>query len=137
MEPEVAAVMGVSGPMSPDESEAYVIQAIQARDEGRSYVFVLTDRGEVTGVCRLIGVRGVPRLIVATARSQRGKGNGSFLVERVLEFAFQHLELEQVTASGACLQLVSQFGTLSREDGQVLRRADWLAARASVIKPSP
>ena len=70
---------------------------------------------------RLIGVRGFPRLIVAVGHAYRGQGNGSFLVRHVLEFAFENLKLDRVTATGPCLRLVSQFGLVS--DGHALARA--------------
>ena len=89
-------------------------------------MFVLTTGSEVSGVCRLIGVLGVPRLIVAIGRKYRGQGNGSYLVSHVLEFAFRNLELERVTATGACLGIVAQFGPTN---GIGLTRQKWLAAR--------
>jgi RimJ/RimL family protein N-acetyltransferase len=114
---------------SPDEIAGYIAAATQARGEGRSYIFVLTNGSAVSGVCRLIGVRGVPRLIVAIGHAYRGQGNGSFLVRHVLAFAFDSLGLEQVTATGPCLSLVSQFGRLS--DGGALTREDWLEQKLS------
>ncbi len=124
VEPDVAAVAAVNVTPSPDEVAEYVAGTIGAREEGRAYVFVLTDRAAVTGICRLIGVLGVPRLIVAIGHAYRGKGNGSLLVRHVLQFAFETLQLERVTATGACLRLVSQFGRLE-ESG--LTRQEWQA----------
>ena len=124
-EPDVAAAVGLSVALSPEEAAEYIAVATSAREEGRSYVFVLTDRSEVLGVCRLIGVLGVPRLIVAIGRAYRGQGNGSFLVRHVLAFAFETLQLERVTATGACLLLVSQFG---RVHDSGLTRQEWQAA---------
>jgi RimJ/RimL family protein N-acetyltransferase len=114
---------------SPDAIVAYIEEATKAREERRSYVFVLTDGSAVSGICRLIGVRGVPRLIVAIGQAYRGRGNGSFLVRHVLEFAFETLRLERVTATGACLSLVSQFGNVSNGNG--LTREDWQKGRLS------
>ena len=126
-DPDFAAAAAISLAPLPGEAAAYIAAATKAREEGQSWVFVLTDRSEVLGVCRLIGVRGVPRLIVAIGHAYRGKGNGSFIVRHVLEFAFENLRLERVTATGACLNLVSQFGQL---DGNGLTRQAWLEARA-------
>jgi RimJ/RimL family protein N-acetyltransferase len=120
---EFAAAAGVTVGLSAEGATDYIAAAEQARKESRSYVFVLIDGAEVLGVCRLIGVRGVPRLIVAIGRPYRGQGNGSFLVKHVLEFAFAKLGEEQVTASGPCLRLLAQFGPLS--GGQALTRKDW------------
>jgi RimJ/RimL family protein N-acetyltransferase len=128
-EPDVAAAAGISMAPSPGQIADYIEAATKARDEGRSYIFVLANGPAVLGVCRLIGVRGVPRLIVAIGHAYRGQGNGSFLVRHVLEFAFENLGTEQVTATGACLSLVSQFGRLSNGGG--LTRADWMKERLS------
>lgn len=134
-EPDVAGAAGFSASPSPLAVADYIAVATKAREEGRSWVFVLSDRGEVSGICRLIGVRGVPRLIVAIGSAHRGKGNGSFLVRHVLEFAFEKLELERVTATGACLRLVSQFGLVS--DGHELTRREWHEAQSQSIRQSP
>ena len=127
VEPDFAAAAAINVAPLPGEVAAYIVAATKAREEGRSWVFVLTDRTGMLGVCRLIGVRGVPRLIVAVGQAHRGKGNGSFLVRHVLEFAFENLKLELVTATGACLQLVSQFGQV---DGNGLTRQAWLGELA-------
>ena len=127
-EPDVAAAAGFSRPPSPDAVADYITDATKAREEGRSYVFVLIDRSEVLGICRLIGVRGVARLVVAIGHAHREQGNGSILVRHVLEFAFENLGLDRVTATGACLRLVSQFGL--QADGQSLARHEWQEARA-------
>ena len=126
-EPDFAAAAAMSVNMSPEEAARYIAIASEAREEGRSFIFVLTDSANVLGICRLIGVLGVPRLVVAIGGAYRGHGNGSFIVRHVLEFAFENLQLEQVTASGACLRLVAQFGRLS---GNGLTREEWHAARA-------
>ena len=126
-EPDFAAAAAMSVHMSPEEAARYIAIASEARDEGRSYVFVLTEGTKVLGVCRLIGVLGMPRLIVAIGGAYRGQGNGSFIVRHVLEFAFENLHLEQVTASGACLRLVAQFGRVS---GNRLTMKEWQTARA-------
>jgi RimJ/RimL family protein N-acetyltransferase len=118
-----AAAAGVSVGLSAEKAADYIAVAAKAREEGRSYVFVLVDGTVVMGVCRLIGIRGVPRLIVAIGLPYRGQGNGSFLVRHVLEFAFAKLGEERVTASGPCLRLLAQFGPLS--GGQALTRKDW------------
>jgi GNAT superfamily N-acetyltransferase len=120
---EFAAAAGVGLGLSAEGATDYIVAAEKAREEGRSYVFVLIDGTEVLGVCRLIGLRGVPRLIVAIGLPYRGQGNGSFIVQHVLEFAFAKLGEEQVTASGPCLRLLAQFGPLS--GGQALTREDW------------
>jgi hypothetical protein len=133
-EADFAGAVGISMAPSPDEVADYVAAATKAREEGRSYVFVLTDRSEVLGVCRLIGVRGVPRLIVAVGQPFRGRGNGSFLVRHVLEFGFENLQLDRVTATGACLRLVSQFGLGLNADG--LTRQEWQEARAKTVRES-
>ena len=121
-------------PSTGDVAE-YIAAAVKAREEGRAYVFVLTNGNQVLGVCRLIGVRGVPRLIVAVGHAYREQGNGSFLVRHVLEFAFENLGLEQVTATGACLRLVSQFGLQS--NGQGLARKEWQEARVKTATDAP
>lgn len=126
-EPDVAAVAAISVPLSPEAAAEYIEAATKAREAGRAWIFVLTDQAHVSGICRLIGVQGVPRLIVAIGQAYRGRGNGGFLVRHVLEFAFETLMLERVTATGPCLRLVSQFGPL---DGNALTREEWLAARA-------
>ena len=126
-EPDVAAAAGFSAAPSPLAVVDYIAAATEAREDGRSFVFVLTDRGAVLGLCRLIGVRGVPRLIVAVGHAYRGQGNGSFLVGHVLEFAFEQLGLERITATGPCLRLVSQFGL--QADGHGLARQEWQEAR--------
>jgi RimJ/RimL family protein N-acetyltransferase len=113
---------------SPEAVADYIMEATKAQDEGRSYVFVLTEGAELLGICRLIGVRGVPRLVVAIGHAYREQGNGSLLVGQVLEFAFENLRLDRVTATGPCLRLVSQFGLLA--DGRGLARQDWQEARA-------
>ena len=133
-EADFAAAIAISMAPSPAEVAEYIATATKAREEGRSYIFALADRTEVLGICRLIGVRGVPRLIVAVGHAYRGQGNGSFLVRHVLEFAFENLKLEQVTATGACLRLVSQFGMLA--NGQGLTREKWHAARAKTVRDS-
>ena len=127
MEPDVAAAAGLSVSLSVDQALEYIATVTKAREEGRSYIFVLTDGDDVSGICRLIGVLGLPRLIVAIGRRYRGHGNGSFLVRHVLEFAFETLQLERVTATGACLRLVSQFG---RSESNGITRQEWLAANA-------
>lgn len=127
-EPDVAAAAGINMAPSPGDVADYITAATQAREEGRSYVFVMTEGAKVLGICRLIGVRGVPRLIVAIGHAYREQGNGAALVSHVLEFAFDNLALERVTATGACLRLVSQFGLLS--DGHGLTRQEWQEARA-------
>ena len=124
-EPDVAVAAGLGVALSPEEAAEYIAVATKAREEGRSFIFVLTDRSEVLGVCRLIGVLGVPRLIVAVGQAYRGKGNGSFLVRHVLAFAFETLQLERVTATGPCLVLVSRFGRV--DDGGLTRQV-WQAA---------
>ena len=134
-EPDFAAAIGMITAPSPEAVADYIQAATKAQEEGRAYVFVLTDGNQVLGVCRLIGVRGVPRLIVAVGHAYREQGNGSFLVRHVLEFAFENLGLEQVTATGACLRLVSQFGLQS--NGQGLARKEWQEARATTVKDSP
>ena len=126
-EPDCAAAAAMSVAMSPEEAARYIAIATEAREEGRSFIFVLTEETAVLGICRLIGVLGVPRLVVAIGGAHRGQGNGSLIVRHVLEFAFESLHLEQVTASGACLRLVAQFGPLS---ANALTRDDWQAARA-------
>jgi RimJ/RimL family protein N-acetyltransferase len=128
MEPDFAAAAGMTTSLSLDEAAVYVTVATKAQADGRSFVFVLTDRGDVLGVCRLIGVLGVPRLIVAIGGAYRGQGNGSFLVKHVLEYAFETLQLDRVTAGGPCLRILGQFGPLS--NGQELTREDWKAARS-------
>ena len=124
-EPDFAAAAGMRVNLSPEQAVEYIAVATKAREEGRSYVLVLTRGSEVLGICRLIGVLGVPRLIVAIGGAHRGQGNGSYLVRHVLKFAFDSLQLERVTATGACLSLVAQFGEL---DGTGLSRHEWLAA---------
>jgi RimJ/RimL family protein N-acetyltransferase len=113
--------------MSAAEVADYIATAEKAREGGRSYVFALVEGSEVLGVCRLIGLLGVPRLIVAVGGAYRGKGNGSILVRHVLTFAFEKLKIDLVTASGPCLRLVSQFGRLH---GNGLTRTEWHAGRA-------
>ena len=125
-EPDVAAAAGMKVALSAEEAAEYITTAVQASEEGKSYVFVLTDGADVSGVCRLIGVRGLPRLIVAIGSPYRGMGNGSFLVRHVLQFAFETLKEDRVTASGACLVLLAQFG---RVNGNELTRQAWEAAR--------
>ena len=120
---DFAAAAGVSVAMSPEEVVEHIATVTEAQKEGRSYVFVLTDGSDVLGVCRLIGVRGVPRLIVSIGGAYRGQGNGSFLVKHVLAVAFNDLQLDRVTAGGACLRLLSQFGRLA---GDGLTREEWL-----------
>ena len=126
-EPDFAAAAAMSVGMSPEEAARYIAIAAEARDEGRSYIFVLVEGPKVLGICRLIGVLGIPRLIVAIGGAYRGQGNGSFIVRHVLEFAFENLQLEQVTASGACLRLVAQFGQL---EGYGITRQEWRTAHA-------
>jgi RimJ/RimL family protein N-acetyltransferase len=131
---DVAAAAAMNVALSAEEAAEYIDTAIKARDEGRSYIFVLTDSTEVLGVCRLIGVLGVPRLIVAIGGAYRGRGNGSFLVKHVLEFAFEKLQLERVTAGGPCLRLVSQFGSPSTTHAiGGITRQEWQAGRAKTI----
>lgn len=130
-EPDVAAAAAMSVNLSAEDALEYIATANTAREEGRSYVFILTRDAEVSGICRLIGVLGVPRLIVAVGGAYRGQGNGAYLVRHVLQFAFETLQLERVTATGACLNLVSQFGPA---DGNGLTRENWLAARAKTAR---
>ena len=127
MEPDVAGAAALDLSLTHDQATEYIAQAAKARDEGRAFIFVLTSGVDVLGICRLIGVLGVPRLIVAVGHAYRGQGNGSFLVRHVLEYAFEHLKLERVTATGPCLVLVSQFG---QARGNELTRQAWLSARA-------
>ena len=123
-EPDFAAAAGVDVALSLEEAREVIATATRASEEGRSYVFVLSDDINVLGVCRLIGALGVPRLIVAIGGAYRGQGNGVFIVRHVLQFAFENLQLERVTASGPCLRLVARFGQL---DGNGLTRQAWLA----------
>jgi GNAT superfamily N-acetyltransferase len=109
----------------------YIATATKAREDGRSFVFVLTRGEDVLGVCRLIGVLGVPRLIVAVGAPYRGQGHGSLLVRHVLEYAFETLHLERVTASGACLVIVALFGHVN---GDTLTRQEWLAKKAKIAR---
>ena len=125
-EPDVAGVMGSSPALTPEQAAEYIATATTAQEHGRAYIFVLTDATNVLGICRLIGILGVPRLIVAVGHAYRGQGNGRFLVDHVLDFAFNKLGLELVTATGPCLSIVSQFGRLT---GNGLTRQEWLAAR--------
>jgi GNAT superfamily N-acetyltransferase len=127
MEPDLAAVAAIDVSISLDAAAEFIDIATKAREAGRSSVFVLVEGSEVTGVCRLIGILGVPRLIVGVRYAYRGRGNGAFLVRHVLAHAFETLGVEQVTATGPCLRLVSRFG---RVDGNRLTRAEWNAARA-------
>jgi GNAT superfamily N-acetyltransferase len=126
-EADFAGAAGMGYALSEEGVGGYIASATKAQDDGRSYIFVLTRGTEVLGVCRLIGVLGVPRLIVSIGASYRGQGNGSLLVRRVLEFAFDTLQLERVTASGACLVIVAQCGHVN---GNTLTRQEWLAKRA-------
>ncbi len=126
-EADFAAAAGMSVDLSPDETAIYIATTTKAREAGRSYIFVLVNDDNVLGICRLIGVLGVPRLIVAIGGAYRGQGNGSYLVRHALEFAFDALELERVTASGPCLNLVAQFGQI---DGNGLTLREWRTARA-------
>jgi GNAT superfamily N-acetyltransferase len=130
MEPDVAGVAGIDVAIPLDAAAEFIGIATKAREDGRSYVFVLVEDGEVSGVCRLIGVLGVPRLIVGVRHAYRGRGNGAFLVRHVLEYAFETLGLELVTATGPCLRLVSQYGRL---DGNGLSRSEWMAARGKTV----
>ena len=125
-EPDVAAVAGADVGMSLEAVDEYIKVATEAREDGWAYIFVLTVGTRVTGICRLIGVRGVPRLIVGVSAAYRGRGFGAILVRHVLEFAFEKLGVEQVTASGPCLALVSRYG---RIEGAALSRAAWMAAQ--------
>ena len=134
MESDFAAAAAMNVAISAEEAAEYIDTAEKAREEGRSYIFVLTDRDEVLGLCRLIGVLGVPRLIVAVGGAYRGQGNGSFLVKHVLEFAFEKLHLDRVTASGPCLHLVSRFGSLSTVHAiGGINRQEWQMARARTV----
>ena len=127
-EPDFAAAAGVDVSLSLDAAREVIATATKASDEGRSWIFALTeDTGTLLAVCRLIGVMGVPRLIVAVGGAYRGQGNGVFLVRHVLEFAFEKLQLERVTAGGACLRLVARFGPL---EGNGLTRQAWRARRS-------
>ncbi len=121
-EPDFAGAAGVNVAMSAEEVAEHIATAVKAQEEGRSYVFVLTEGQNVLGVCRLIGVRGLPRLIVSIGGAYRGQGNGSYLVKHVLSVAFNELQLERVTAGGACLRLLSRFGRL---DADGLTRGEW------------
>lgn len=128
-EPDVAGAAGMAVALSAQGVADYIATATKAREDGRSFVFVLTRGEEVLGVCRLIGVLGVPRLIVAIGSAYRGQGNGSLIVRHVLEYAFETLQLERVTASGACLVIVALFGHVN---GNTLTREEWLTKRARV-----
>lgn len=130
-EPDFAAAAGMAIALSEEGAADYIATATKARNDGRSYIFVLTRGTEVLGVCRLIGVLGVPRLIVAIGGAYRGQGHGSLLVRHVLEFAFETLQLERVTASGACLVIVAQCGHVN---GNTLTRQEWLAKRARTAR---
>ncbi len=128
-EPDVAGAAGMAVALSAQGVADYIATATKAREDGRSFVFVLTRGEEVLGVSRLIGVLGVPRLIVAIGSAYRGQGNGSLIVRHVLEYAFETLQLERVTASGACLVIVALFGHVN---GNTLTREEWLTKRARV-----
>lgn len=128
---DFAAAAGINTMASAEDVADYIAAATRMREEGRAWVFVLTKGTEVLGVCRLIGVQGVPRLIVSIGRAYRGQGNGSFLVRHVLEFAFEELKLERVTAGGPCLRLVAQFGQV---EGNGLTLQKWEAARAKTVR---
>jgi RimJ/RimL family protein N-acetyltransferase len=130
-EPDFAGAAGMAVALSEEGAADYIATATKAQDDGRSYVFVLTRGTEVLGVCRLIGVLGVPRLIVSIGAAYRGQGNGSFIVRHVLEFAFETLQLHRVTASGACLVIVAQCGHVN---GNTLTRQEWLAKRARTAR---
>ena len=133
-EPDVAAVVGLNTGISLEAANEYITMANAAQEAGRAYIFVLTQAGTLMGVCRLIGVLGVPRLIVAVGHAWRGQGNGAILVRHVLKFAFETLGLDRVTATGACLRLVSQQG---RIDGNVLSRDEWRVAQGDSPQPQP
>lgn len=125
-EPDFAGAAGVDLNLTLEEARKTIATAVEASEEGRAYVFVLTRGTDVLGVCRLIGARGVPRAIVSIGGAYRGQGNGLFVLRHVVDFAFETLKLERVTAGGACLQLLSRLGRL---DGNSLTRSEWLAAR--------
>jgi RimJ/RimL family protein N-acetyltransferase len=130
-EPDFAGAAGIPVALSQEQAAEYIADAIRAREEGRAYVFVLTEGTRVLGVCRLIGVLGLPRLIVAVGGAYRGQGNGTLLVRHVLEFAFADLKLDRITAGGPCLVLVARFGRL---DGNGLTRQEWEASRSKIVR---
>jgi GNAT superfamily N-acetyltransferase len=101
-EADFAGAAGMGYALSEEGVAEYIASATKAQDDGRSYIFVLTRGTEVLGVCRLIGVLGVPRLIVSIGASYRGQGNGSLLVRRVLEFAFDTSDGEWRLSGDRC-----------------------------------
>jgi len=133
-EPEVAAAIGLA-----DASEAAVVEFIetqaQARADGAAHTLVLVDRGELLGVCGLLGIgeKTSAHLMVAIARAHRGKGNAAFAAARVLELAFQNLQLDLVAARASagdlpCERLLARLGFRPRA-GEPGRHADYELAR--------
>jgi hypothetical protein len=116
-EPEIAAMMGLPERVHATSVGNYIAQHLERRAEGREYVYVLSDRKEVLGLCGLHGVgqANPAELDVCVGRPYLGKGNATFAVNRVLEFAFQNLQLERVRSrasvtSAACQHVLEKLG---------------------------
>lgn len=97
---QIAAALELPRPFGEAQTRDWVTTQMRARGEGRAYLFVISDSGAVLGVCGLMNAgHGEPaRFVVALPPVHRGKGHARFAGERVLEFAFQNLQLDRVTA---------------------------------------
>lgn len=135
----IAAALGL--PQSHDDAAArdWVAAQVAARAQGQAYLFVLSDRGHVLGICGLreVGRAAPAQFVVAVRSEQRGKGHAHFAGERVLEFAFQNLQLGRVAArapaaGGACSHVLERLGFRERslaQPGPATRQAEWELTR--------
>jgi RimJ/RimL family protein N-acetyltransferase len=99
-DPLVAATTRIPHPYPENGAREFIEQQMKERAEGNAYVFAITERREVVGVCGLHGIerKQARDLGFWTGRPFWGKGYATFGVKMVLEFAFQNLRLERVNA---------------------------------------
>lgn len=149
-DPEIAVAIGISGSPSERDVRDWISAQGHARAEGRAYLFVLSDGDDVVGLCGLTDAGGAepPRFTVTIDRAHRGTGHAAFAGRRMLELAFQNLQLDRIVSgtsgtSAAWLHVLERLGFEPRP-GQAgtheITRERWRDARArsalDVLHPS-
>ena len=109
-DPAIAATTRVPHPYPPGGARQFIEHQAGERAEGRAYVFVIKDRDEVVGVCGIHDIaNGEAReLGYWIGQPFWGKGYASFGVKRVLQFAFQNLQLTRVGSAALESNVVSR-----------------------------
>lgn len=137
-DPEIeAAVIGWSGPVSQASQVAW-ISSIQPTD----FRFAIADEGEVVGLAQLHPVdlkNRTANINLKLVPEQRGRGLGSRTVSLLLEYCFNELDCEVVTAgvldsNVASLALFEKLGFV--KDGALRSRVFKNGSRRSIIQYS-